>query len=149
MTELENCATYLSSLKTRRLKSVQEMHLLHADLKLIENARRLVKDAALVVQDVKARYVATTELIQRLLALSHGWWQGYECPSVGKKDAGIGDGNAGRMALAKMFKLVAGEIISPPDAHTVSGKTKRGYAVAEIKAAAEALVSHCPKGVRE
>jgi hypothetical protein len=140
MTELENCSTYLTSLKTRRLKSVQDMHSLQADLNLVENAKRLVKDAALVVLDVKAKYIATIELIQRLLALNHGWWQGYQCPdSAGKKDIGIGDGDSGKMTLAKMLRLGASEIISPPDVHNVAGRTIRGYVVAEIKEAAQSL----------
>jgi hypothetical protein len=87
-----------------------------------------------------AKYVATTELIQRLLALPHGWWQGYQCPdSAGTKDIGFGDGNSGMMTLAKMLKLGSNSSISPPDVYTVNGKTARGYVVAELIAAAKAL----------
>ncbi len=127
----------MCALKTRRLKSVKEMHVEQANEMLMRNAQKLVSDAAKVVQSDKSKYIATNDLIDRLLSLDHGWWEGYRCPdSTGKREAGIGDPASGKMVLAKMLKLGSNGNISAPEVCRVKDKTFRGYVVAELRAVA-------------
>jgi len=140
LVELEHAATFCSSFKSRPLRSVREMHALQADRELVVNCQQVVLDAALLLVDYPGKNVATNDLIAKLLAMPHGWWVGYQCVDSGGRGIGIGDGESGRMTLAKMFKIAVGEIISPPAPHYIGpGKTARGYIVAEVLAAARTL----------
>jgi len=140
LVELEHAATFCSSFKSRPLRSVKDMHALQADRELVVNCQRVVLDAALVLADYPGKNIATNDLIAKLLAMPQGWWVGYQCVDSEGRGIGIGDGESGRMTLAKMFKLAAGDMISPPAPHYISpGKTARGYIVAEVLAAARVL----------
>jgi hypothetical protein len=103
------------------------------------NCQRVVLDAALVLTGFPGKNIATNDLIAKLLAMPHGWWVGYQCVDSGGRGIGIGDGESGRMTLAKMFKIAVGDAISSPAPHYISpGKTARGYVVAEVLAAGSA-----------
>jgi hypothetical protein len=138
MQELQNASTFCASYKTRPLKTVRDMHILKADADLVLNCRRLVQDAAVVVSQVKGKNISTNDLIAGLLALPHGWWVPYQCIDSTGRGIGIGDGQSGQQTVAKMFKIAAGDIISAPiPRYMAPGVTKHGYAVDEIKAAAQ------------
>ena len=140
MGELEHCSTYCASLKTRPLRTVKDMHELKADNELVWNCKRLVADAAVVAAKVNGKNIASTDLIAGLLALPHGWWEGYQSTDSKGHGVGIGDGESGLMTMAKMFKLAAGDTITPPIPRYIApGKSARGYVVAELQAAAKAL----------
>jgi hypothetical protein len=141
--ELERCAIYLTGIKTRPKRSVREMHKLKAENEATENSHHLVLDAATVVRDVKDDYIRTTDLIVGLLALTP-WWESYQFTDSQGKGIGIGDGESGMMMLSKILKQVTGKIISGPATRTVAGQSIRGYVVAEIREAAQALKQQGP-----
>lgn len=138
MSELRRCSTYITALKTGPLRTIKEMTALRQDNDLMLNCNRLVRDAAIVAAKTRRANISSEELRAGLLAMPHGWWQGFHCLMNGTGRR-INDGQYGLQVIAKMFMLFSQEhgdgVISPSKHRDIGGVTKHGYSVAEIVAA--------------
>jgi hypothetical protein len=141
MEELERSSTFCTSMKARPVRTVNEMHLLKANNERVKMSGRLLQDCAAVVKDYpakKIKNIATEVLKKALLALPHGWWEGYQYTDSQGKGVGLGD-PSGSSALAKMLRLASNDTVNPGIHYLAPGKSGHGYVVADILAAAEGL----------
>jgi hypothetical protein len=141
MDEFDRCATYITAVKTRPPLSLKDMHAQRADDEFFKNSKRVVKDAAVALVGYTGKNVASVDLIRRLRALPHGWWEGYGYKGGSGLIVELSEDQSGQQLLAKMFALVAREIIIPRNTPLYISKsvTKHGYVVSEIREAARAL----------
>ena len=141
MEEFTRCATYIAAIKTRPPQSIKAMHALEADVTFFANSKRVLADAALVVADYPSKNIASEELITRLLALPHGWWEGFGTKNSDGRLLTLADGQRGQQLLAKMLALATDGFLAPSKTpmYIRKGKTAHGYVVSEIQDAASGV----------
>jgi hypothetical protein len=142
MEEFTRCATYIAAIKTRPPQSIRAMHALEADATFATNSRRLLKDAAQVVSNYPTKNIASEELITRLLALPHGWWEGFGTKNSDGRLLTLADGQRGLQLLARMLALATDGMLAPSKTpiYIRKGKTAHGYVVSEIQDAVSGRV---------
>jgi hypothetical protein len=105
---------------------------------LLKNCNWLLMDADTAVRDYQAKNIRTSVLVQQVLELRDGWWEGYQYEDTKGVGIGIGDRH-GDGVFSKMLQLATEGKVKPAVRYMESKKSAHGYSVAEIKEAAEAF----------
>jgi hypothetical protein len=91
-----------------------------------------------VVKHWAAKNIRSSDIIKGVLELRDGWWEGYQYEDSKGVGIGIGDMH-GDGVFSKMLQLATDGKVKPAVRYMEPKKSAHGYAVAEIKEAAEAL----------
>jgi hypothetical protein len=104
----------------------------------MQNCHWLLLDAETAVKTWTARNIRSSVLIQKVLKLRDGWWEGYQYEDTKGIGIGIGDPH-GDGVFSKMLQLATEGKLKPAVRYMEPKKSAHGYSVAEIKEAAEAF----------
>jgi hypothetical protein len=138
LNELQRVSTYITSLKSRPRRTVADMQQRKDNSDLLKNCNWLLMDADTAVRDYQAKNIRTSVLVQQVLELRDGWWEGYQYEDTKGVGIGIGDRH-GDGVFSKMLQLATEGKVKPAVRYMESKKSAHGYSVAEIKEAAEAF----------
>lgn len=138
LNELQRISTYITSLKSRPIRSVADMRQQKENNELAEKCNWLLLDADTVVKHWAAKNIRSNVLIKSVLELRDGWWEGYQYEDTKGVGIGIGDKH-GDGVFSKMLQLATEDKVKPAVRYMDPKKSAHGYAVAEIREAAEAL----------
>jgi hypothetical protein len=136
--ELQRVSTYITSLKHRPIHTVADMRRQKENNDLVANCNWLLLDADTVVKCWAAKNISSSDLIKGVLELHDGWWEGYQYEDTKGVGIGIGDKH-GDGVFSKMLQLATDGKVKPAVRYMGPQRAAHGYAVAEIKEAAEVL----------
>jgi len=139
LAELQRISTYIMSMKDRPICTVPDMRLRKENDELGQRCLWLLEDAAEAAKSWSGKNIRSSELIQLVLKLRDGYWQGYQYEDTKGIGIGIGDKN-GAGVFAKMLSLATDGKVKPEIRYMAPKQSAHGYSVAEIQEAAAAVL---------